>query len=299
MLGLRVWWSSRQTEYVAKLPVGLREVDATVRARAGTSDVLITIECRKRKHRQDVTWIEQLATKKQLIGAARTLAVSSTGFSNDARTVAARLGIDLRAVSDLSIADLNKLVTLDFVLLNHKKAAIMKVGLRYFRDEQWHLPDQANMDEFLPENTDTMKSIFCNTDTGHRWSLNDLWMQIQAAADPFVDIERNGKTAFRTACFPYPGNVTIETPGGDHRLGDVLLSIAISMRNEKVSLEAATKIEYSSPDGLSLQRVEFKSREPTAGDFGVAVQLPKNSTDAGQVRTRFVSPPWAPPSKDD
>lgn len=57
----------------------LREVDASVRTQIGTSSILITVECRKRRAKQDVTWIEELATKKHAIGAARTIAVSLPG----------------------------------------------------------------------------------------------------------------------------------------------------------------------------------------------------------------------------
>src|SRR5690349_13130079 len=62
----------------------LREVDASIRSRIGTTDVLITIECRRRSKAQDVRWIEQLAAKKLAIGADRTIAVSSSGFSDEA-----------------------------------------------------------------------------------------------------------------------------------------------------------------------------------------------------------------------
>lgn len=59
----------------------LREVDASIKFRTGFEDILITIECRKRKRKADDTWIEQLATKRQKLGAAKTIAVSSSGFS--------------------------------------------------------------------------------------------------------------------------------------------------------------------------------------------------------------------------
>src|SRR5262245_851526 len=47
-----------------------RQVDASIRCLAGTATLLTTIECRKRKKVQDDTWIEQLATKRQHLGAA-------------------------------------------------------------------------------------------------------------------------------------------------------------------------------------------------------------------------------------
>ena len=54
----------------------LREVDASIRAQVGSATLLITVECRKRRAVQDVTWLEQLSSKKQALGAARTIAVS-------------------------------------------------------------------------------------------------------------------------------------------------------------------------------------------------------------------------------
>jgi hypothetical protein len=71
-----------------KLTGRLREVDASIRAKIGTTEMLVTIECRRRSKLQDVTWIEQLATKKSSIGADRTIAVSASGFSTEAQIAA-------------------------------------------------------------------------------------------------------------------------------------------------------------------------------------------------------------------
>lgn len=68
-----------------------REVDITLRSHVGTTLVLIAIECRDRKVRSDVTWIEQLNTKKQDIQASKMIAVSSSGFSAAATAVGPRI----------------------------------------------------------------------------------------------------------------------------------------------------------------------------------------------------------------
>jgi len=78
----------------------LREVDASIRLSVGPTPILITVECRERKGNEDITWIEQLATKKANIGAAKTIAVSSTGFSAAAQEAAGRHGIELRTLED-------------------------------------------------------------------------------------------------------------------------------------------------------------------------------------------------------
>lgn len=80
----------------------LREVDATVRYRLGTSDVLIVIECRKRSRTQDVTWIEQLATKSRSVGANKLIAVSETPFSTAAEKASKAHQIELRTLSPAS-----------------------------------------------------------------------------------------------------------------------------------------------------------------------------------------------------
>jgi hypothetical protein len=59
-----------------------RQIDATIRFKVGTASILIVIECRKRDDVvEDVTWIEQLATKSKDVGAAKTIAVSDCGFT--------------------------------------------------------------------------------------------------------------------------------------------------------------------------------------------------------------------------
>ena len=81
-----------------------REVDASIRYRVGSADLLITVECRDRTRTEDVTWIEQLATKQRQIGAAHTIAVSSTGFSGPASKAARMHGISTRVIDEVSDA---------------------------------------------------------------------------------------------------------------------------------------------------------------------------------------------------
>jgi hypothetical protein len=263
----------------------LREVDASIRSRVGTANVLITVECRKRGRKQDVTWIEQLAAKKHAIGADRTIAVSSAGFSLNAQATARKHGIDVRRLSDLSIAEINHLLRLDFVLFTHKKCALASVGIRTFRSLQWTVPDPNHVDFTLSSKTDPFSPIFCNTETGHRSSLNDLWLQLQEATDPFAGVIKGEPPKIRTACFPYPGNVIVDTPNGPTKIGDVLLSLAVWLDVETVELDAAKKVEYGSSGGPAIQRVEFSSRDPAAKDWRVSLQIPKDSADVRQLRT--------------
>lgn len=93
----------RSPDKVRDLLTGsFRQVDASIRFRVGSSPILITVECRRRGAVQDDTWIEQLATKKEKVGAAKTIAVFSSGFSEPAKITAKLKGIDLRNLREIT-----------------------------------------------------------------------------------------------------------------------------------------------------------------------------------------------------
>lgn len=77
----------------------LREVDGSIRYKVGSVAGLITIECRRRRTKQDVTWLEQIASKRDKIGANHTIAVSWKGFSAPAIDYARQCGIELRVLA--------------------------------------------------------------------------------------------------------------------------------------------------------------------------------------------------------
>lgn len=84
----------------------LREVDASIRTKVGTAEVLITVECRKRGRRDDDTWMEQLAAKRHKIGASKTIAVSAAGFTESAVKSARQFGIELRTLAKVTASDI-------------------------------------------------------------------------------------------------------------------------------------------------------------------------------------------------
>lgn len=85
---------------------GIREVDASIRFRLGTVNILITVECQRRSRKASDTWIEQLATKRQKLGASKTIAVSEKGFSRAAHLTAKHHGIELRTLSEIAPRDI-------------------------------------------------------------------------------------------------------------------------------------------------------------------------------------------------
>ncbi|MEO6389330.1 MAG: restriction endonuclease [Croceibacterium sp.] len=262
----------------------LREVDATIRTRAGTSDVLITIECRRRAKVQDVTWLEQLATKRSMIGADRTIAVSLSGFSPQAEAVAERLGITLRRITEIQVKDLNPLLGLDFVVFWHKRCACTGVGVQLHRcEEGGNSSERDEVDYVLPSDTDLFADIFHNTETGSSCSINSIWLEVQDSLNPYAEIENGAPPTFRTARVSYPGTVILETPCGPMRPALVFLGMAMWIEPEFVTLEQALKAQYGDAHDIKLQRVEFSSEHTK--DWRVSLQAPLDATSLADIRT--------------
>jgi hypothetical protein len=104
----------------------LREVDASIRLRAGSIEILVTVECRRRSRIADVTWIEQLATKRNKIGASKTIAVSPLGFSNDARKCASRYGIELKILGEITSSDIEAWFMQETFIHSFRKISAIK-----------------------------------------------------------------------------------------------------------------------------------------------------------------------------
>ena len=88
-----------------KITGELREVDVAIRYKLGAIPILIIVECRDRKVKADVPWIEQVAQKQADLNAAKAIAVSTSGFTASARQKAAHHGIEIREISKLTLAD--------------------------------------------------------------------------------------------------------------------------------------------------------------------------------------------------
>jgi hypothetical protein len=85
-----------------------REVDASIKYTIGSVPILITIECRDRVAKQDITWLEQIKSKRDSVRANQTIVVSKEGFSKEAKAFAALENIQIRQLSDVTDQDILK-----------------------------------------------------------------------------------------------------------------------------------------------------------------------------------------------
>lgn len=259
----------------------IREVDASIRHKIGTTEILITIECRKRSRKGDDTWIEQLATKKTKIGAAKTIAVSSTGFTEPAILSARHYGIELRTLSEVSAADI----------------------------EGWFLPGGAVHVFRLIE--DIRCFIVLYEDTGKPSKMGFYAPDCDAKVfyqdgihSPFPItiyipiLERTHPDKF--AAVPFDGTKIEVTIPISWRVGELLLAtsqgkksvyltkliLTVSYQSAVCELESGKHHEYASPDGSTVQHTTFDTEL-----FGLPVRFEHQSDSAGnnKVSCKFSS----------
>jgi hypothetical protein len=68
----------------------IRQIDVEIRRQSGE---VIHVECRDRKAKQDIRWIEELIGRKQSLGVDAIIAVSSSGFTRSAIKKAKKYGV--------------------------------------------------------------------------------------------------------------------------------------------------------------------------------------------------------------
>ena len=108
----------------------LREVDVCVRQRIAQFDILVAISCKDHAVPIDVPEVEAFATSLEDIGAHKGAMVSAKGFSEGARTLATRKGIDLYRLVDTDHLEWASYLTIPTLVrnLNLKWRVVFEAG---------------------------------------------------------------------------------------------------------------------------------------------------------------------------
>jgi len=186
-----------------------REVDASIRCKIGSVELLIVVECRDRARTEDVTWIEQLATKQKHVGAAHTVAVSSTGFSEPALAAARVHGISTRTIRDITDDDIRSWADKLEVDEVATTCTLGQMALTYY-DSCQGTPqlDAPSVEKWSTQGWDA--PIFHDAVTGARLSLVDL---VSRASTP-IGVARVKSDAVRMTLPPKSAALITADPLG-------------------------------------------------------------------------------------
>ena len=201
-----------------------REVDASIRTTVGSAEVLVTIECRRRKAKQDVTWLEQLGCKRQALGAARTIAVSSSPFTSDAIRVARHYGVDLRVLSEINETEIREWV-LPQSLIHIFKQCDLKEGTEILFEASEG--DDA-FTAFPPEQSGdgvvtSPESVEFVCPDGSRLTLNELWLKADEQHRIFEGVPTDDQVHFRRVTVTPSDTLQLRTRLGERRVRKIVL----------------------------------------------------------------------------
>lgn len=257
-----------------------REVDASLRARVGSAEILVTIECRKRRATQDVTWIEQLGCKKLAIGASRTIAVASTSFSKDAVRAAGHYDIDLRVLSEVTDAEVHSWILPRSVVHIFKFCDLIEQPEIIFREQQG--------DDFAEtppaQGADSVDSPVFVTPDGRDLTLNDLWLRVDDQMKIFDSVPTDDKAHVRRVTVHPSDELQLRTRLGLRRVHEIKMALSLRWKHEQIPLGAAKVVLYrpaGAADSMPTQvRAEFESKEATNVNFRLGMQFEPGATEA-------------------
>jgi hypothetical protein len=187
-------------------PTQLRQIDITVR-RDGK---LTIVECRLSRSRQNVKWIEELIGRRQSLGAQTIIAVASAGFTTGAQKKAARYGVllrDLRQLSDEEITSWGGQTTL---ILYYYQYSDVKLAIGFASQSVPSL-DSAILSQELrthdvlqsvfhaaAEQLDTLKLLVRNDARTIRFGVLIRPEGVRLSGEPVLEIGLEGKACLVT-----------------------------------------------------------------------------------------------------
>jgi hypothetical protein len=219
-----------------------REVDVSIRVKVGSLHLLITVECRARGRREGPDWIEQLAKKKEALGADATIAVSTGGFTAGAKEKAALCRIDLRQVTDIADADVSQWFR--NLCVTVKYAAYKLVGVEI----SWAPGHEVAEREVEIELDDAWSSpVFVDKSKGTVVSVGDVlaeWWEERAPGCVPGDEPVTVTVPIAVA----PGSLYLRGRVKDFAIKE--LAVKIEVRKQEQSVSLGELFQYSGSEGI-------------------------------------------------
>jgi hypothetical protein len=239
----------------------LREVDASIRYKVGTCPILITIECRDRSSVEDVQWIEQLLEKKRSVGAAMTVAVSSSGFSEPAIKKATALGIEIRTLTEAAPNEFVHWLRFQNVVVDLSEWSLAELGFDLYEGVQGPPPQDAELcptaQQSFREKGPLAPIIIRNSD-GKRFHVENIlieWCKRNGTFFP-PDLPSDGSKVRRNLHQQLEAKcLHVETTNGNFDIRIIHISLWLCRSKKLVPVSKLT--EYADPNSAIVHTAEW------------------------------------------
>lgn len=245
-----------------KITNRMREIDASIRYQIGTTPILITIECRKRRRVSDDTWIEQLAKKREKLGAATTVAVSSTSFSESAIKTARISNIELRRIEEIGADEI-----LGWLKISVYQHFLVKSILQNFEIQVYGGGDAEKEGQaipLIPEAAQSLESDIFNSPlftlkSGPSITLNWLYQYFKINYPTFHnDIPFDGTKVRKRIRMDFPaGLIHVSTIKGLRAISALLLELDVYFEKFEPSINNVKAFVYSDQEQALVRGAEY------------------------------------------
>lgn len=239
-----------------------REVDISIRMNLGSIPVLIIVECRDRGDVEDVLWIEQLATKRDDLNAAKAVAVSTSGFSRSAEDKAKFYGIETRRIDKITSDDIRDWFEGGDMIVYLRKSVIHSVTV----DIESNLPDniEIQIDENIAGHLtkpDLEADVFICKEDGKACSLSTVFLSMPQDGnnDIYRGVPNNGSNIRRTLVMNFPDSrKRYQLPTKSGVLDITRITFVVDLWIERSSIPIKHIYAYMSPETSLVQAVEYE-----------------------------------------
>lgn len=273
----------RSPDFVMGKHSGIRrELDVGIRE-SGSDRILVMIECRDRQNTQDVGWMDCLVGKRDDVDVERVVAVSPSGFSPGARSIARVKGIELRTFQEVNLETIKDWISLREMVVRMRHAQVS--GVRVIVREEASL-SAADREHLLRVPITLDAPLFVFKRNGSKASVNEIWKET-AKFGPFDHIPP-GETRQGTLTVNYPdaeNSYVLEAAGQQFEVEQIQIAGKFSYTDGSVPI--GRSYTYANEGGVLTQNSEVQvEHEGVEFTFGV-----HRSADGSRMSiTRRLSP---------
>ena len=167
-----------------------REIDISLRGQLGSSEILVIFECRDRKADQDITWIEQLAVKRDDVGADKAVAVSSSGFTSTAERAASFYGIELRYLDKINPIEIASWLKCSYLTSCERRIDAEHISINLDNNNDINVEFAPEVISKIYPKFDINAEIFIKKIDGSITSMHDILISLPDII--YSDVPENG-----------------------------------------------------------------------------------------------------------
>jgi len=264
-----------------------REIDISVTGKIGATPIKIIIECRNRKKPQDVTWIEQINSKKVGIGASTAIAVSSSGFYGPAINKAKSYNIECRTFEEINEKEIASWFRIKEMVLFRQNYSVKHVDIEIINSDEVTIDKTGLQVAF--ESFNGNSKVFFKKKMKEYCSLNEIVNGMNESQHMWDKIPIDGKNYSQKIELNYINpNDRFQLLANNNDFVDITklrLIVDYNITQEKVPIDSITT--YKSSEHSILQNVSFKIDKPDGLQYLIGIH--REESGKTHVTTQFNS----------